>query len=336
MAALEDFLSLITAEHNQRPNFMATVALGVQPYVDGINAANSLIALFDLDTAVGAQLDALGEWVGVTRNVSIQLDVWFALDIIGVGFDQGKWANPYETAVTTYVLDDDHYRLLLRGAIVANYWNGTIPGAYAAWDTLFAGTGYQVLIQDGLTRAERDFSFDTVNCGFDQSIWYNPPPAEVIYFTLDDPALGFDEGYWLGAPGEELLMPWAVDNGNMHIIEALLGPPLDPVTIALFSGGYLGLKSAGVSVDYMIQGQPAVPPEVDTGNGIGLPLFALDVDVESTADLWMSFDDPNAGLDQAPLFVPGTTVPPGSATWPPTPLAGFDLGAWGRLLTGPV
>jgi hypothetical protein len=404
MATLEDFLALITAEHNQRDRFMRTVALSVQPYVDGINVANSLIGLFDLDTAVGQQLDMLGQWVGVTRYVTIDLELWFAFNKYNVGFDQGKWSNPYETTDETVALDDEHYRLLLRARIASNSWDGTIPGAYDAWGVLFEGTGYQILIQDGMARAERDFSFDSVIAGFDQSLWFKDEPIANIYFSFDnpDPLLGLDEGSWYGPPGTALTQPWARTNGNMHLIEALLGPPLDPITKALFTGGYLGLKSAGVGISYMIQSQPPAPPDTDdSGSGIGLPLFGFDAG-PGDPGYWMSFDQPQ-GLDQGQLFYPGAhpvdpdfvptyltfdgndpasgldagwwtpavrpdylvldstdpvhgldaaewytpgqywpplydpdeALPPTGVTFPPTPIAGFDLGAFGQILTAP-
>jgi hypothetical protein len=314
VATLDDYLSLITAEHNQRDRFMRTVALSVQPYVDGINVANSLIGLFDLDTAVGQALDFLGQWVGVTRNVSIALDIYFAFDEARVGFDQGLWIQPYETANQNVALDDDHYRLLLRGRIASNFWDGTIPGAYNAWNTLFAGTGYQILIQDGLARAEAQFSFDRQGWGFDQSIWYVAEPLANVYFSFDSPdlLLGFDEGSWYGPPGTALTQPYAVTNGNMHIIMALLGPPLDPITQALFTGGYLTLISAGVAVHYMMQNQGAGPGMPDGVSGIGLPLFGFDAGPIPSTSEWMSFDIP-PGLDAQPLYLPGAA--PGDAAY---------------------
>jgi hypothetical protein len=334
MATLEEFLALITSEHNQRPRYMETVALSTAPGVDAINLANSLIGLFDLDTAIGEQLDFLGQWVGVTRWITAPLNVWFAFDEPNLGFDQGKWQTPFELANQILRLDDEHYRILLRARIVSNYWDGTIAGAYEAWNLLFAGTGYQILIQDGQRRVASIFGFDGPPYGgFDNSLWYADQPILDIYFSLDRPArLGFDAGYWLGPPGSAQTMPVAHTHGTMHIIQALLGPPLDAVVQALFAGGYLGLKSAGVTVDYMIQWQPPTPPQIEPPSGVGLPLFGFDVGPDA-AGYWMSFDDPEAGLDDAPLFYPGAVPPAGSAVWPPTPLAGFDLGAWGRIIS---
>jgi hypothetical protein len=372
---LEQYLSLITAEHNQRPRFMATVEIAAQPGVDAGNLAESLIGLFDLDTAVGEQLDFLGEWVGVARYITGPLDVWFSLDTPGLGLDQGKWQSPYELSNQTIRLDDVHYRILLRARIVANYWDGTIAGAYEAWNLLFRDTGYQILIQDGMGRAEHLFTLDsTPSDGLDHGLWYSEPALADIYFTLDSdrPELGLDQGYILGPPGSALTQPVARTHGNMHILQALLGAPIDAVIRALFAGGYLGLKSAGVAVDYMIQWQEPPPTEPDLPSGIGLPLFGLDAGPGDPGG-WMSFDNPDLGLDAALLFHPGghpgevvserppylvldstdpahqldasnlftpglwpaydpSNPPPTGVTWPPTPIAGLDLGMWGEMI----
>jgi hypothetical protein len=293
VAALADYFDLVPAEHNQRPNFMATVGLSVQPYVDGINIANALIGLFDLDTAVGQQLDFTGQWIGVGRNITVDAAVWFSFDIAGLGFDQGRWITPFETSTRTVALADDagdpiSYRTLLKARVVANRWDGTIPGAYEAWNTLFAGTGYQVLIQDGGPRAVHYFSFDTAGSGFDQAQWWQLP-----------------------LPVEPRV------NGNMNLIEALLGPAPSPTTLALFTGGYLELKSAGVGITYMIQ----------SATETAVPLFGFDA---GPSPGYLSLDVSGLGLDQAPFYGTSTGAP--NVTYPPYTIAGFDAGAWGQIV----
>jgi len=45
-------------------------------------------------------------------------------------------------------LPDDEYRVLLQARIAANYWDGTIPDAYAVWAIVFQNQPFQILIQD--------------------------------------------------------------------------------------------------------------------------------------------------------------------------------------------
>jgi len=143
------YLALVTSGHNDKPKFMATMALLLQPIADIFALVKSMPALFDLDNAVGDQLDKVGEWVGVTRNISVPLPgVYFSLDQAGLGLNEGSLKGEFDPVAGLLVLPDQNYRTFLRARIASNQWDGTIPGAYAAWDVLFAGTGYGILIQD--------------------------------------------------------------------------------------------------------------------------------------------------------------------------------------------
>jgi hypothetical protein len=143
------YLNLVTSEHRDKPKFMAMLGGTFQPLADVQVLAAGLAALFDLDVAVGAQLDVVGQWVGQSRNLTVPLTgVYFTFDTAGVGFDEGTWYGPFDPVSGIVSLPDDAYRTLLRATIAANHWDGTIDGAYAAWNILFAGTGFGILIQD--------------------------------------------------------------------------------------------------------------------------------------------------------------------------------------------
>lgn len=148
MPSVNDYLALITSEHSDQPNFVATVALTVQPYVDMQITLNGMCQLFDIDLAVGQQLDTVGQWIGRTRYIATPLDIYFSFDTVGLGFDQGIWWGPFEAATGITALPDFQYRILLKATIAANQWDGTIPGAYAAWDSLLNPFGFGILIQD--------------------------------------------------------------------------------------------------------------------------------------------------------------------------------------------
>ncbi len=112
------YIALITSEHAQAADFVETVGITVQPYADEIETLASLPTAFDLDAAVGAQLDAVGRRVNISRMVG------------GQNFD------------------DTAFRRLIRATVVANRWNSTKEGAYEAWAALFLGQPYHVIIQD--------------------------------------------------------------------------------------------------------------------------------------------------------------------------------------------
>lgn len=124
------------------------------------NVIESMPALFDVDVAVGDQLDIVGQWVGVSRNVNIPVPgVYFSWDgdTATVGWNAGSWQpNNAPTSVTT--LPDDAYRTLIRTKIAANAWDGTTEGAYAIWSEIFPDLN--ILIQDN-----EDMSYDLIIVG---------------------------------------------------------------------------------------------------------------------------------------------------------------------------
>ena len=141
------YTNLLTSEHNQKPNFVASVTASVQPFADALAVLSTFPKLFDIDTAVGSQLDVVGQWIGASRELAIPLTgVYFAFDTAGVGFDQGTWLGPFDSTTSLTSLPDDSYRTFLRAKIANNQWDGTIPSAYEFLDPVFPGD--QVVIQD--------------------------------------------------------------------------------------------------------------------------------------------------------------------------------------------
>ncbi|MBN3832972.1 DUF2612 domain-containing protein [Burkholderia sp. Ac-20344] len=148
MAELDDYTALITSEHQPRPRFMAVVAALAAPAVDQINVLEGIPGLFDLDVAVGDQLDTVAEWVGTNRRVKTPLTgVYFSFDLDGLGFDQGVWKGPFDPDTGLTLLDDDTFRMVIRAQIAANHWDGTPDGAAAILE-LLAPVGSLVFIQD--------------------------------------------------------------------------------------------------------------------------------------------------------------------------------------------
>ncbi|MBY4733997.1 DUF2612 domain-containing protein [Cupriavidus pauculus] len=148
MADISQYTGLITSEHNKRPKFMAVVETLAEPMVDLQNVLSAMPGKFDLDNAVGDQLDTIGLWVGISRDVPVPLtSVYFSLDIDGLGFDQGSWKGPFDPDAGLTRLDDDTYRLVIRAKIGANHWDGTLESSKAILDSIFGG-GTFVFIQD--------------------------------------------------------------------------------------------------------------------------------------------------------------------------------------------
>jgi hypothetical protein len=141
------WLNLITSEHISKPRYFKTVGVTVDPVVAGTTLVASIPGLFDLDYSHGEQEDFTGQWIGKSRWMELP-NSFFSWDYEGIGWNQANWRGPYDTENTLQRLDDYHYRLLLYATVIANQWDGSIPNAYEAWDTLFHYTGLKVIIQD--------------------------------------------------------------------------------------------------------------------------------------------------------------------------------------------
>ena len=144
----EDYLNLITSEHRGKGKFEATVVAGVSPFSKLQAVMLGLPADFDIGSAVGVQLDAVGAWIGRSRRIDTPLvGVYFTWDdLASDGWESGIWKGPFDPDSGLVDLPDDSYRVLLKAKIAANSWDGTIPGAYAIWATVF--TNSQLVIQD--------------------------------------------------------------------------------------------------------------------------------------------------------------------------------------------
>lgn len=200
-STLQSYTSLITSEHNQKPKFMAMVAEGMQAIADCVALILGLPQSFDLDNAVGVQLDICGLWIGQKRQLFTPITgIYFTFDT-GPGFDRGVFKGPFDPSTGLVNMPDNFYRIVLKAVAAANQWDGTIAGAYAAYAIAFQGTPYQVFIYD------------------------------------------FQD---------------------MTMSLALLGAVPDPLTLALFTGGYLNLRPAAVGIRNYIT--PAVAG----------PVFAFD------------------------------------------------------------
>ena len=144
-----DYSALVTTEHSDRPKFMASLAAALDQVQAGAALVQQTDEGFDIDTAIGAQLDILGEWIGRSRYIGVPITgVYFTwADTATTGWGSGVWKGVFDPVSGLASLPDDSYRILLKAKIAANRWDGTIPGAYAVWAEAF-GDGNTIVIQD--------------------------------------------------------------------------------------------------------------------------------------------------------------------------------------------
>lgn len=117
----ESYLNLITSQYADKPKFMAFVEMflkEVTPINDGYSSYDDL---FNIDKAVGDQLDQIGDIIGLGRNL------------------------PFENEQIPSTLDDDLYRRVLKSRIYFNHWDGTIDGLKYILEQLFPGLAYDIV-----------------------------------------------------------------------------------------------------------------------------------------------------------------------------------------------
>lgn len=119
------YLNLFTSQYKvQSKKFMLWAQKAWQPLDDLSNCLSFIGSDFDLDYAVGNQLDAIGQLVGQSRTIGFQ--------------PTSSGDSP--------TLDDTTYRLLLKARIAQNTWDGKISSLYVIWKTLFPGG--KIIIND--------------------------------------------------------------------------------------------------------------------------------------------------------------------------------------------
>jgi Protein of unknown function (DUF2612) len=156
---IQYYLGLISSEHQSSPAFMAMTYALLSPIFDLIALLTQMDDKFDLDQAVGVQLDMLGVIVGVSRTVS---------------FVPSNGVSP--------ILDDPTYRLLLKARIAWNQFSGNLAGIQALWANLFpSGT---IIVDDLQSMAATILltgSFTSIIVDLIDHGWLVPRPQGVLY-----------------------------------------------------------------------------------------------------------------------------------------------------------
>lgn len=121
-----DYTTLITSQYRRLPKFSQVVSLVTKAFGELVDLNKAMASYYDLDTAVGKQLDVIGLWVGCSRSLSVSFDNWFSFDVTGKGWGEGIWRGPFEPPSGLMSMDDVTYRRVLRAVIAANHWDGTL------------------------------------------------------------------------------------------------------------------------------------------------------------------------------------------------------------------
>lgn len=131
------------------PSFMRIIDLLANAMVDIQAATYKLVADFDIDTAVGVQLDQVGLWIGESRSLVTPISpVYFSFNTVGLGFNQGVWQGPFDPVTQITYMDDVTYRAILKVKALANEWDGSFAGLLPILNAFYLSTGVMVTVQD--------------------------------------------------------------------------------------------------------------------------------------------------------------------------------------------
>jgi len=132
MAKITDpYLNRVISQHKIRPKFMSWLAAINELVEDTMNLYRSFDEAFNLETAVGAQLDVLGKIAGVDRLLN------------------------FEPVYAVPLLSDEYYRMLIKAKISLNHWNGTTEGIFNLWDEIMGGYRLEVVDHQDMTMTLR-------------------------------------------------------------------------------------------------------------------------------------------------------------------------------------
>jgi uncharacterized protein DUF2612 len=118
--------------------FVATLTNLIIPFTEVIFLAQSMYQYFNIDTAVGDQLDKLGAWLNVSRYVPEAMpSIYFELDSDPLGLDRGIMFGPGDSLTALISLPDDSYRQIIKMHIYINNNPPTKETYYTALSPLF-------------------------------------------------------------------------------------------------------------------------------------------------------------------------------------------------------
>ncbi len=132
---MDEYRRLLTSEYKTRPKLTQWLLWLLSEGSSYRSALLEFLDSFDLEYAVGKQLDTIGRIVGV-----------------------GRLLNFYPSGGESPLMDDDTYRIVIKARIAQNMWKGTQDELYEIWSVLFPDVKIQI-------HDRQDMTFDVVVAG---------------------------------------------------------------------------------------------------------------------------------------------------------------------------
>lgn len=184
---VQKYIDLITSEYYNNPKFTTMTRKILEKDYGSASVLEHMWDYFNLDSAVGAQLDIVGQYLNIKRELPIDDDV------------------------LPDVLPDDLYRLVLKARVLQYHWDGTIEGIYKMTQELLPTA--LIWLQDNQNGS---YNMLLMSPDFDEQLselfilgYITPKPAgiKVVYTLFERPFFawdrndqyykGWDESVWL-------------------------------------------------------------------------------------------------------------------------------------------
>lgn len=184
-----DYHELVIPEHRTKPKFLKWLDSAINPPISAQDTLNNLHNQFDIDKAVGVQLDRIGDILGVPRNLPFQ-----------------------PSDGISSVMLDENYRAILRAAIAKEHFNGTVPCMYSLMQLLLGKSGLYLIVIDNQDMSVEIIIFGKIDSLIKDEIEHGmivPRPEgvsmtinitenKIFSWGLDNEVFsGWGNGYWL-------------------------------------------------------------------------------------------------------------------------------------------
>ncbi|WP_333813319.1 DUF2612 domain-containing protein [Muricomes intestini] len=184
-----DYHELVIPEHRAKPKFLKWLDSAINPPISAQDTLNNLHNQFDIDKAVGVQLDRIGDILGVPRNLPFQ-----------------------PSDGISSVMLDENYRAILRAAIAKEHFNGAVPCMYSLMQLLLGKSGLYLIVIDNQDMSVEIIIFGKIDSLIKDEIEHGmivPRPEgvsmtinitenKIFSWGLDNEVFsGWGNGYWL-------------------------------------------------------------------------------------------------------------------------------------------
>ncbi len=168
----EEYLRLITSEYADKPKFNAYVEAFLKMLDPAVSCAESFNSIFNLENAVGDQLDKIGSLLSLGREL------------------------PFVDPDIPSVLPDRYYRMVLKGRVYSNHWDGTMQGLANIIHTIYPDAAFNIVdgqnmsYQVVIIEPGSDLTLSALM--FHGYIIPKPSGVRVNYTILERPLFGYD------------------------------------------------------------------------------------------------------------------------------------------------